>query len=450
MRLPGRKVISGLPVVLMLFGSVGSAETLQEAWQRALEVDFGLRASMLQVDSAESAREAAKRVRYPALSALGLYLALDEAPSIDPGIPENVSVNLPGLPGILQPTFAVPPELREFEIVDDSFGQAGVMASLPVYTGGRISGSIDAADAQLTAARWRRRQTEQELKLAVAESYTNVLRAEEAVTISDQEIATVRALVQDVNNLYEQQLVAKNDVLSVKVFLAEAKQRNLQARNAVELTQAAYNRLMQRDLSTPVNLAALEPPVARLELGPLLDRAMEERPELKALQAQVETLGHAGKIIKAGLLPQVGLLGGLMYLDLDSLQDNTVAYGGVAVNWSFFDAGGTRKQAEALENRRLSTTELLAQASELIKLQVRQVWLSLEEALFRLEVAQTVLEAADENLRVTTDRYRNNLATNTEVLEAQTRRTAAFSSYNNAVYDAVYAELKLQYVSGGL
>jgi outer membrane protein TolC len=115
-----------------------------------------------------------------------------------------------------------------------------------------------------------------------------------------------------------------------------------------------------------------------------------------------------------------------------------------------FDSGVTRKQAEALAKRRISSEELLAQARTLISLQVRQTWLAREEAFNRLKVAQTALDSADENQRVTRDRYREGMGTNTEVLEAETRRTAAFTSYNNAKYDAVYADLRLKYVVGGI
>lgn len=309
-----------------------------------------------------------------------------------------------------------------------------------------------AAESQVGAAGWNLRRTEQELKVNVAEAYVNVLRAQGGATISDREVEAVSGYVQDVQNLFDQQMVAKSDLLSVQVYLADSKQRNLQIKNAVQLAQSFYNRMVGRPLDAPVSLDPLEPPANTGEesLEALTQQAIKNRPELNNLTAQTESLRYAAKAIKGGLLPQVGLLGGMVYLDLDTLNDNTIGYAGVGASWTFFDSGVTRKQAEALSKRRISSEELFSQARELISLQVRQTWLAREEARNRLNVARTSLDSAEENQRVTRDRYREGMGTNTEVLEAETRRSAAFTSYNNAKYDAVYADLRLKYVVGGI
>jgi outer membrane protein TolC len=349
-------------------------------------------------------------------------------------------------------SFPVPADLQQFEVGEDKLTQATITATLPIYTGGRLTNITKAAESQVDAAGWSVRQTEQELKIRVAEAYVNVLRAQGGAGISDREVEAVSGYVQDVQNLYGQEMVAKNDLLSVQVYLAESQQRNLQIKNAVELAQSFYNNLLGRPLDAPVELEPLEPPpeTPGATLESLTEKAVGNRPELNNLSAQTESLRYAAKAIKGGLLPQVALLGGMIYVDLDTLEDNTIGYAGVGASWTLFDSGVTRKQAEALAKRRISSEELLAQARTLISLQVRQTWLAREEAFNRLKVAQTALDSADENQRVTRDRYREGMGTNTEVLEAETRRTAAFTSYNNAKYDAVYADLRLKYVVGGI
>ena len=57
---------------------------------------------------------------------------------------------------------------------------------------------------------------------------------------------------------------------------------------------------------------------------------------------------------------------------------------------------------------------------------------------------------ADENLRVTKDRYREGVGTNTEVLDAETLRVRSYTNYYNAVYDAVTAKFRLKYAVGDL
>ena len=453
MRLPHRKA-AALFCAAVSMPAIVAAETLEQAWETARATDFGLRSSQFLAQSAEAARSAAARGRFPTISANGVTVQLDNAPTIKSPVQDDLTIpspiRLPLLPSSF--SFPVPADLKQFEIGEDKLTQATVTASMPIYTGGRLTNITKAAESQVDAAGWSVRQTEQELKINVAEAYVNVLRAQGGAEISDREVEAVSGHVQDVQNLYSQEMVAKNDLLSVQVYLAESQQRNLQIKNAVQLAQSFYNRMLGRPLDAPVDLEPLEPapeaPWATLES--LTEKAISNRPELNNLSAQTESLRYAAKAIKGGLLPQVALLGGMMYVDLDTLEDNTIGYAGVGATWTLFDSGVTRKQAESLAKRRVSTEELLSQARTLISLQVRQAWLAREEAFNRLKVAQTSLDSADENQRVTRDRYREGMGTNTEVLDAETRRTAAFTSYNNAKYDAVYADLRLKYVVGGI
>jgi outer membrane protein TolC len=453
MRLPQRKA-AVLFCAAVSMPAVVTAETLDQAWETARATDFGLRSSQFLAQSAEAARSAAARGRFPSVSANGVMVQLDNAPTIESPIQDNLTIpspiRLPLLPSSF--SFPVPADLQQFDLGEDKLTQATITATLPIYTGGRLTNITKAAESQVDAAGWSVRQTEQELKIRVAEAYVNVLRAQGGAGISDREVEAVSGYVKDVQNLYGQEMVAKNDLLSVQVYLAESQQRNLQIKNAVQLAQSFYNNMLGRPLDAPVDLEPLEPapetPGATLES--LTEKAIGNRPELNNLSAQTESLRYAAKAIKGGLLPQVALLGGMIYVDLDTLEDNTIGYAGVGASWTLFDAGVTRKQAEALSKRRISSEELLAQARTLISLQVRQTWLARDEALNRLKLAQTSLDSADENQRVTRDRYREGMGTNTEVLEAETRRTAAFTSYNNAKYDAVYADLRLKYVVGGI
>lgn len=454
MRLSPRKVVGLLCAAVSLPVGAVRAETLEEAWASARGTDFGLRAAQFEAEAAEAARSATSRQRLPSVSANGFAVKLDEAPTIKAPIEDDLTIpspiKFPLLPSSF--SFPVPADLQNFQLGEDKFTQVALQATLPLYTGGRLTNLTKAAESQVGAAGWNLRRTEQELKVNVAEAYVNVLRAQGGATISDREVEAVSGYVQDVQNLYDQQMVAKSDLLSVQVYLADSKQRNLQIKNAVQLAQSFYNKMVGRPLDAPVRLDPLEPPADTGEesLEALTQQAIKNRPELNNLTAQTESLRYAAKAIKGGLLPQVGLLGGMVYLDLDTLNDNTIGYAGVGASWTFFDSGVTRKQAEALSKRRISSEELFSQARELITLQVRQTWLAREEARNRLNVARTSLDSADENQRVTRDRYREGMGTNTEVLEAETRRSAAFTSYNNAKYDAVYADLRLKYVVGGI
>jgi outer membrane protein TolC len=152
--------------------------------------------------------------------------------------------------------------------------------------------------------------------------------------------------------------------------------------------------------------------------------------------------------MKANLMPQVSLNGGYQYQ-----QNRYQAYEGLwqanaSVDWKLFD-GSTGHKGEALQKQALALQEQREELSGQILLQVRSASLDVEEANARLDVAKQSIVQADENLKVTNERYQQGLATHTEVIQAQDLRTKMHNNLNNAKYDFALAGLKLQRATGG-
>ena len=57
---------------------------------------------------------------------------------------------------------------------------------------------------------------------------------------------------------------------------------------------------------------------------------------------------------------------------------------------------------------------------------------------------------AEENVKVITDRYRQQLSTYTEVLDAETRRVQSLNGFYNAVYDENLAYFRLRRAVGDI
>ena len=79
---------------------------------------------------------------------------------------------------------------------------------------------------------------------------------------------------------------------------------------------------------------------------------------------------------------------------------------------------------------------------------MRQSWLDVGETKKRLSVTEKAVAQAQENLRVAKNRYQNGIGTNTEVLDAETLRTASQSNHNNARYDVALARVRLAHAVG--
>jgi outer membrane protein TolC len=77
-------------------------------------------------------------------------------------------------------------------------------------------------------------------------------------------------------------------------------------------------------------------------------------------------------------------------------------------------------------------------------MEIKYAYLILQEAEKQIAVSQKVIEQAEENFRISEERYKERISTSTEVLEAQTLLTKAKSEYANALgdYNINYARLQ--------
>jgi outer membrane protein TolC len=321
---------------------------------------------------------------------------------------------------------------------------------VPLYTSGRIRAGIHAAEARLSAAAVGQDETRGQLKLEVAETYLAVLRAQRELEVCQQAVRSLQSHYRDVQLLFSHQQVPENDLLSARVALADAQQKLIQARNNLDICRSAYNRQLGRALETPVCLAEVEPQFAAEELRQLTEEAIRNRPVITSLGLQAQALQHQAEAVRAKSAPQVTLRGEYAFEENRYRNPEGLAAVGVGLTWNAFDAGRNRHEAAALLHQAESVRRLLLDAQSRVALEVRRAWLEMQQSHKRLEVTAEAIRWADENLRIVRKRYLAGLATNTEVLEAETQRAHASRNHYHALYDAVLAELRLQYATGRL
>ena len=432
---PSRMILRW-PVALVLIGAIAAvarAETLEDAWALALQQDHALAAARNQAEAAGFEAQAARAQRWPTIAVGGAYTQLDDSPAFD--------FSFTGLP-------LTPPELFK----DDSFVTGSASISVPLFTSGRISSSIAAAEARERGVGAQVTAATSDVKLAVADAYVGVLRARKAHGVANSNVQTLEALTRDTTSMFERELVPKNELLAVQVALADARQNQLRAANAAAVAAASYNRRLGAPLDRPVELSETLAVPAELaqDLPALVEQANSRRTELAAFDAQAEAYGQLARTERSRVLPQVALSGGYQYLENQFLDDETVGMAGIGVQWAMFDGGQSRKRAAALERNRRATEQQRADASSQIELQVRQAYLGIQESRQRVEVTAQAAEQAEENLRIARERYTAGLGTQTQLLEAETLRVQALKNRDDATLDAGLAQLRLARAVGAL
>jgi outer membrane protein len=405
-----------------------SAETLEEAWSRAIDNNHQIKAAKTDTSAAEEQLNSAKGQRLPELNVSSGYTQRSETPGAVTQIDGRTA---------------------QFNTQQPGNMDAQAIATLPIYTGGRISHDINAAEASLQAAQHNETTSQLDIKMQVAEAYIAVLRAESSLQVAKSHVDSLKAHVVDVDNLFDQGMVARNDVLAANVELVNAEQQVVQVGNRLDIAKASYNRLLDRNLEDAVQLVKQFPDMPKEDLKALNNNALKQRSELAVLAQQIESLEQQAQSVKAGVLPQVAINGGYQYQENRYQAAESMWLVNAGVKWKLFD-GSTRHQSDAISRQAISLKEQRDDLTSTIGLQVRQSWLDYQEAQKRVAVTQQAIDQAEENMRVTTDSYQQGLSTNTDVLKAEDLRTTSHDNFNNANYDAALAVLRLRRAVGVL
>ncbi|MEE7625834.1 TolC family protein [Methylobacter sp. Wu8] len=412
--------------LLLLAATAANAETLEDAWSSAINNNHQIKAAKADTSASEQQLHSAEGQRLPDLNVSSSYTQLSETPAAKTQISGQTATFNMSQPGSVK---------------------AQAMASVPIFTSGRISHNINAAEASLQAVQSNETTSALNIKMQVAEAYIAVLRMESALQVALSHVDALELHMKDVNNLFDQGMVARNDVLTVNVELANARQLVVQASNQLDIAKARYNQLLDRNLADEVKLAHQFPETPQGTLNELSGNALKQRPELVTLAQQIESLEQQAQSVKAALLPQVAVNGGYQYQENRYQAFEGMWTANVGMDWKIFD-GSSGHRSDALTRQAISLKEQRDDLSSMIGLQVRQAWLDIQETQKRIAVAQQAIAQADENMKVTADRYQQGLSTNTDVLKAEDLRTTSHGNFNNANYDATLAALHLRRALG--
>ncbi len=291
-------------------------------------------------------------------------------------------------------------------------------------------------------------QARQDVALAAGQAYFSVLQAQAVVAAREAAVARAEAQVRQSAAQVSAGVAARADVLQAQATLAAAQVDLIAARNQVETARTQLQAAMGRPLTESVLVA---PPTARPAGPSSRDQVVAgapHRPEVVRSQADVAGAEAALSLAQVRADP---LFTVTTASSVDVLKDPTrqvVWTIGATVTYYLSDGG--RAQATVAEAR---ANVAAAQAKQTQALQSAQVdaitaWISLQDALARVEAGRASEASAAEALRAAEGRYQAGVGTIVEVLIARAAAESATLSRIQAEFDAQSASLRLRYVVG--
>ena len=326
-----------------------------------------------------------------------------------------------------------------------------IEAKQPLFAGGGILANYQASMIGEDAARLEETAKYQDVVQEVKIAYFNILRAQRIQDAARQSVEMLSAHRDVAQDYFNVGMIPKNDLLHAEVELANGKQALVRAKNAVELAKSSLNTVLKRKIFTPVEVVDI------LAYHPLnqsfeecLNVARQARPELKISSLHAEQAEKLVRVAQSNYFPTLSLVG-----NYSRFGDNPSVSGsdyqnqeswyvmGVA-SWNFWEWGKTKFRVDASKAKENQALEATKELNDQITLEIKNAYLILQETESQIIVWQKVIEQAEENFRISEERYKERVATSTEVLDAQTLLTKAKSEYANALgdYNVNYAKLQ--------
>ena len=319
---------------------------------------------------------------------------------------------------------------------NDSFSN-NIKLSLPIYSGGSIEAQIEQAKLNLKVNDVGVDKSRQQVKLDATTGYFGILGAQNSLKISQDSVDMMQDHLKNVQAQYGVGVVAKTDVLRSQVELANNQQALIKAQNSYDLAVSEFNNTIGLPLDTQVKLKdELKTGTYALSLDDSIKYAMVHRPDVVQVDYNIDIAKQGVKVAESGKLPTVAFSANQGWSDstFPGTKDSGWSVS-LMTTWTPFDSGVTNakiKQSDAS----LTKAKLEAQqAKDGYQLEVRQYYLSMNEADKRIGTSQVAVDNAQEDYKIAEVRYSAGVGTNTDVIDAQVALATAKTNYIQAMYD---------------
>jgi outer membrane protein TolC len=289
----------------------------------------------------------------------------------------------------------------------------------------------------------------------VIRAYYNLVRFRRLTVVAEESVEQARQSLERTEALLEVGSGTRADVLKAKVRLSNTKLDLIRATNQVEIAREDLIAVLNLDdysgleVDTTLTMDMTSPdPVSEIAF------AMENRSDLKGLEAYLEGADAGVRVAKSGWLPIFGVNFGYYWSDREMAENlnffreeyswNVTAYMRLNVFDRFWTSANV-KTAKA--DYRISEYQLEKSKVNAVK-EIKSLIIVINEAIERVTVATETVEQAREDVRLAEERYRVGAGTMLDTISAEVALTQAKADVIGAQCDYLVAIADLDRATG--
>jgi outer membrane protein len=328
---------------------------------------------------------------------------------------------------------------------------AGAAVSQLITDFGRTQNLVANSVFQAKAQDQNAIATQQQIVLAVDEAFYNTLETKALLHVAEETVKARQDLVDQVQALTNAKLKSDVDLSFSKVDFARAKLLLLSSQNSYEASLSTLSAILgypDRQDFAPVEPPSQNAPPA-VDAAPLIQQALNQRPEVKALEDEVTAATKFSKAEHDLWWPTVSANGvvGAAPIRNDNIT-NWYGAAGVNINIPVFNGFLFNARAKSADLDTEVKRKRLQDLQNNVARDVRNTWLDTEKAYERLSVTQQLREQAQLALELSQARYKLGLATIVELSQAELQKTEADIDDTDARYQYAVSQIFLGYQMG--
>ncbi len=332
----------------------------------------------------------------------------------------------------------------------------GLSVEQPVYTGGAVTAAVQMAELKSTAARYATDFQRDNIRFRLTGFYLDLYKYHNLERVVEKNVAQARQVLAEMQARYEQGTALQNDITRYELLVSNLELELVRIRNT--------RTILNDNLVTTAGLAegtVVAPDTTILARSLPTDgegwwqsEARTNAPSIKLASTDVELSRKAERLVKADLLPKIGLqaawtMDGPILVEIPPINRNlSYWYVGVGVSYNLSSLFKSNRKLTATKLATRKAAEELVAANENVELAVRGDYIRYLEAYEELKTQQKSVELAERNYRTTSTRYSADMALITDMLDAANSKLDAEQRLVNARINIIYYYYKLLFTSG--
>ncbi|WP_375416882.1 TolC family protein [uncultured Hymenobacter sp.] len=343
-------------------------------------------------------------------------------------------------------------EIRELQFVPHNNYDAHITAQYLLLDFGRNAATLSLSEAQRQTAQDNVTVARRDLAFTAAQTYYNILFMRESIRVQDEQVASLQVHRREMEKRVQGGVSTRFDVTTTDVRITQAQNTKLDLENQLRNQQVQLARLLHKPQQTEVPVRGrLGYQLQAVDLSAELAKALENRPEVKLARDAERTADLQLRLVEKSNLPSLGTgaqVGGKNGFQPDINQFRANFTGVVQLSVPIYDGHKNRNQrVEALANIRGQQART-QDAQEQIRADVRQAVNNLTYGQARFDNATQQIAQATDALTRARARYRYDVGTNLDVLDAETSLAQARLARAQAMYNYTLGQFQLRRATG--